>query len=298
MLNEKLKGGIYVAIGASSYGMLTTFVKMAYREGFSTAEVTISQYILGVFGLLLLNLFSKKNAEPKIKPSTRTGIKLVLAGSSLGLTSAFLYLAVQYVSVSVGIILLMQTVWMGVVVEMIIHKRIPERQKLFAVVIILGGTVLATALGQGAVRVNLTGITWGLLAALSYTATMYSSNSIGLQYPPLKRSLLMISGGLLMILIIFHSHINHDFSFRIFFRWGILLSLFGTILPPVLLTRGMPLTGMGLGAIIASLEIPVSVLMAFVLINESVSALQWTGVILILLAVVLMNIRNHKPVPK
>jgi len=69
-------------------------------------------------------------------------------------------------------------------------------------------------------------------------------------------------------------------------------------LPPVLLTRGMPLTGMGLGAIIASLEIPVSVLMAFVLINESVSALQWTGVILILLAVVLMNIRNHKPVPK
>lgn len=298
MLNEKLKGGIYVAIGASSYGMLTTFVKMAYREGFSTAEVTISQYILGVFGLLLLNLFSKKNAEPKIKPSTRTGIKLVLAGSSLGLTSAFLYLAVQYVSVSVGIILLMQTVWMGVVVEMIIHKRIPERQKLFAVVIILGGTVLATALGQGAVRVNLTGITWGLLAALSYTATMYSSNSFGLQYPPLKRSLLMISGGLLMILIIFHSHINQDFSFRIFFRWGILLSLFGTILPPVLLTRGMPLTGMGLGAIIASLEIPVSVLMAFVLINESVSALQWTGVILILLAVVLMNIRNHKPVPK
>ena len=297
MLNEKLKGGIYVAIGASSYGMLTTFVKMAYREGFSTAEVTISQYILGVFGLLLLNLFSKKNAEPKIKPSTRTGIKLVLAGSSLGLTSAFLYLAVQYVSVSVGIILLMQTVWMGVVVEMIVHKRVPERRKLFAVVIILGGTVLATALGQGTVRVNLTGITWGLLAALSYTATMYSSNSIGLQYPPLKRSLLMISGGLLIILIIFHSHIDQDFSFRIFFRWGILLSLFGTILPPVLLTRGMPLTGMGLGAIIASLEIPVSVLMAFVLINESVSALQWTGVILILLAVVLMNIKNHKSVP-
>ena len=298
MLNIKVKGAIYVAIGASSYGMLTTFVKMAYREGFSTAEVTISQYILGAFGLLLLNVFSKKKAEPKVKPATRTGIKLILAGSSLGLTSAFLYLAVQYVSVSVGIILLMQTVWMGVVVEMIIHKSIPERRKLFAVVIILGGTVLATALGQGTVRVNLTGISWGLLAALSYTATMYSSNSIGLQYPPLKRSLLLISGGLLIILIIFHTHINRDFSFRIFFRWGILLSLFGTILPPILLTRGMPLTGMGLGAIIASLEIPVSVLMAFVLINESVSALQWAGVILILLAVVLMNIKNRKPIPK
>lgn len=298
MLNQKIKGGIYVAIGASSYGMLTTFVKMAYREGFSTAEVTISQYLLGFVGLLLLNLFSKKSAEPKVKPETRIDIKLILAGSSLGLTSAFLYLSVQYVSVSVGIILLMQTVWMGVVLEMIIHKSVPGRRKLFAVVIILGGTVLATALGQGTVRVNLEGIGWGLSAALSYTATMYSSNSIGLHYLPLKRSLFMISGGLLIILIIFHTHINQDFSFRIFFRWGILLSLFGTILPPILLTRGMPLTGIGLGAIIASLEIPVSVLMAFALINESVSAFQWTGVILILLAVVLMNIRNRKPVPK
>src|SRR3569833_509346 len=216
MLNIKVKGAIYVAIGASSYGMLTTFVKMAYREGFSTAEVTISQYILGAFGLLLLNVFSKKKAEPKVKPATRTGIKLILAGSSLGLTSAFLYLAVQYVSVSVGIILLMLTVWMGVVVELIIHKSIPERRKLFAVVIILGGTVLATALGQGTVRVNLTGISWGLLAALSYTATMYSSNSIGLQYPPLKRSLLLISGGLLFFF----------FFFFLFFFWVFLFWFF------------------------------------------------------------------------
>ena len=71
--------------------------------------------------------------------------------------------------------------------------------------------------------------------------------------------------------------------------WGLLISLFGTILPPLLFTRGMPLTGMGLGAIIASVEIPVSVLMAHLLLKEPVSVLQWTGVMLILIAVVLMN---------
>jgi drug/metabolite transporter (DMT)-like permease len=52
----------------------------------------------------------------------------------------------------------------------------------------------------------------------------------------------------------------------------------------------MPLTGMGLGAIIASVEIPVSVLMAHLLLKEPVSFLQWVGVILILFSVVLMNI--------
>ncbi|MEZ2334694.1 DMT family transporter [Mucilaginibacter sp. RCC_168] len=298
MINDKLKGGIYVALGASSYGMLTTFVKMAYSEGFNTAEVTLSQYVLGAFGLLLLNQFGRKKHSPLVKSTTYTAIKLVLAGTSLGLTSVFLYLAMQYVSVSVGIVLLMQSVWMGVIVEMIIHKKLPGARKLLAVIIILGGTVLATALGQQSIRVSWAGIGWGLSAALAYTATMYSSNSVGLQFPPLKRSLLMISGGLIMIIVIFHAHINLDFSFRIFLRWGILLSLFGTILPPILLTRGMPLIDMGLGAIIVSLEIPVSVLMAFFLINERVSGLQWTGVFMILLAVVLMNIGKREPVPK
>jgi drug/metabolite transporter (DMT)-like permease len=69
-------------------------------------------------------------------------------------------------------------------------------------------------------------------------------------------------------------------------------------LPPVLLTRSLPLTGMGLGAIIASLEIPVSVIMALVLINELVSSIQWIGVLLILLAVVMMDMGKRDPAPE
>jgi drug/metabolite transporter (DMT)-like permease len=104
----------------------------------------------------------------------------------------------------------------------------------------------------------------------------------------------MILGGLIIIALVFHSSLNQGFSYKIFMRWGILLSLFGTVLPPILFTRGMPLIGMGLGAIIATIEIPVSVLMAHLLLKEPVNFLQWLGVILILLAVALMNIRKRK----
>lgn len=100
----------------------------------------------------------------------------------------------------------------------------------------------------------------------------------------------MILGGLIVILIIFHASLNPHFSFGIFLSWGLVVSLFGTVLPPLLFTRGMPLTGIGLGAIIASIEIPVSVFMAHLLLKEPVSPFQWTGVMFILFAVVLMNI--------
>lgn len=293
MKNNVLKGSLFIALGASSYGMLATFVKMAYQEGFSTAEVTLSQYILGFAGLLILSLFSKTKQKVKTEKSGfKSVFKLILAGTSLGLTSTFYYLSVQYVPVSVAIVLLMQAVWMGVIAEMIIYKKIPGLRKIISVLIILIGTVLAINLLQESVIINWTGFFWGLMAALSYTATMYSSNNIELDSPPLRRSLFMILGGFIVIALIFHSSMNSHFSTGIFMRWGIVLSLFGTILPPLLFTIGMPLTGMGLGAIIASVEIPVSILVAYIWLKEPVDFMQWMGVILILFAVVLMNIRK------
>jgi len=295
MKNKVIKGSILVALGASSYGMLATFVKMAYQEGFSTAEVTLSQFSLGFTGLFILTLFRKKEPLQEAKTSGVKNIfKLIFAGTAMGLTSIFYYMAVQYIPVSVGIVLLMQTVWMGVILEMILHKKAPGIRKIVSVFIILAGTVLATNLLKQSVGINWTGFGWGIMAAVSYTASIYASNHIQLQFPPLKRSLYMILGGLITISIIFHSALNPQFSFEILLRWGLILSLFGTILPPLLFNRGMPLTGMGLGAIIASVEIPVSILMAHLLLKEPVNFFQWLGVMLILFAVILMNLGKSK----
>jgi drug/metabolite transporter (DMT)-like permease len=295
MKNRILKGSLLIALGASSYGMLGTFVKMAYKDGYSTAEVTLSQFGIGFATLLMLSLIPKRRGEQKVKaPSIKSIFKLMVAGTSLGLTSIFYYLAVQYIPVSVAIVLLMQTVWMGVLLETVLYKRIPGIRKSLAVLLILGGTVLATGLFKNSLKINWVGFGWGLMSAVSYTATMYSSNKLELHLPPLKRSLYMILGGLIIISLVFHASLNQHFSYGIFLSWALVISLFGTILPPLLFTRGMPLTGIGLGAIIASLEIPIAVLMAHLLLKEPVGLLQWAGVGLILFAVILMNMGKAK----
>lgn len=293
MKNQLLKGSILVGLGASSYGMLATFVKMAYQGGYTTAEVTLSQFSLGFAGLFILSLFRKRQPASESKTSAiRSILKLIVAGTSLGLTSIFYYISVQYIPVSVGIVLLMQTVWMGLIVEVIQNKKAPGLPKIVSVVIILCGTVLATNLLNESAGISWVGFGWGIMAAICYTATMYTSNHLEVHFPPLKRSLYLILGGLIVIALIYHTALNREFSYGIFMSWGLLLSLFGTILPPLLFTRGMPLTGMGLGAIIASVEIPVAILTAKVLLKEPVSLPQWMGVMLILLAVVLMNIKK------
>ena len=60
------------------------------------------------------------------------------------------------------------------------------------------------------------------------------------------------------------------------------------------MNAGFPHTGLGLGSIISSVELPASVMMAFFILNEEVILSQWVGIVLILIAIVIMNIQFKK----
>ena len=317
------KGVLFVAMGASIFGMLATFVKLSYRDGFTTSEVTTAQFVLGLVGLLILNGIQTKTAKKNLtKPTAKEVRILMLAGTSLGCTSLFYYLCVQYINVSIAIVLLMQSVWFSVVVESFISRKFPNLKKIIATVIVLAGTFLATNLINLNVTLDWHGVFWGLMAAASFTATMFTSNTLATHIPVLRKSLIMLSGGAIIVFIFlffaqigplhfdflksfylnFTNNTEHikPFDFSIFYTYGFVLALFGTIIPPILFNLGFPKTGLGLGSIISSLELPVSVTMAFVLLGEEVIVIQWVGIILILFAIVLMNLpsRKNKLVPE
>lgn len=293
--NSVLKGVVLVGLGATSYGMLATFVRLAYNEGFTTAEVTTSQFVFGILGILLINLFQKiKKGTTVVNATKRNIFQLMLAGSSLGMTSVFYYLAVKYIPVSIAIILLMQTVWMGVLIEMILDKKVPSRLKIISVFIVLMGTLLATNIFKNDAQLDWHGIMWGMLAALSFTTTMFTANRVAVGISSAQRSLFMLLGGAVIVFSFAVATQNTPFNFEIFMKWGIVLSLFGTIIPPMLMNEGFPLTGIGLGSIVSALELPVSVLMAYFLLHEQVILVQWIGIILIVLAIVVMNMNWDK----
>lgn len=293
--NKVLRGVVLVGLGATSYGMLATFVKLAYQENYTTAEVTSSQFILGILGILIINGFQKmRNGSNVIKPSRSNIFYLMLAGTSLGMTSVFYYLAVKYIPVSIGIVLLMQTVWMGVLLEWILDKKAPSLQKIISVLIVLAGTALATNLINSAISLDWRGIMWGVLAAASFTTTMFTANRIAVGISSAQRSLYMLLGGAVIVFGFAIATQTTPFNYDIFLKWGIVLALFGTIIPPMLMNAGFPDTGIGLGSIVSSLELPVSVMMAFIILDETVVFSQWIGILLIILAIVIMNINYRK----
>ena len=293
---------MFVALGASSYGMLASFVKMAYKQGFTTAEVTISQYVFAIICLLVTNFFIK-NTQTATKKNI---FKLVLSGTSMGFTSVLYYLCVKYINASIAVVLLMQSVWIGVLIEAFISKKVPSFAKLAAVAFVLFGTLLATNIFSDVITYDFKGFLFGFLAAVSFSITLYSTNSVAKDLNAYKRSLFMLFGGGIIVLIfslltqLLPTYMNmhfiaeefisvKTFDSSILYTWGILLSVFGTVLPPILLNKGFPLTGVGLGSIVSAVELPVSVTFAFIFLHEQVLFSQWIGIVIILAAVLLIN---------
>ena len=294
-MDSNLRGILYVAIGACSYGVLATFVKFANNAGHGTAGLAFSQYLFGAIILTVLSfVFSKKTDSKKVQVSSKSPkLKLVLFGAFLGLTSSFYYLSIQYVPVSVGIILLMQTIWMGVALEFFIARHLVNKTKVLGAAIAIVGTLLAAKVFETDINLDIRGIGFGLLAAMSFTGVMYATSRISLELSNLIRTKYLVIGGLLAIVVFWNFQILEEFSWFLFIKWGSFLGVFGTIIPPILFNKGFPQVGTGLGSIVSALEIPVSVFSAYLVLGEHISELQWLGIVIILFAVVVINIRKN-----
>ena len=295
----KLKGSLFVLAGASSYGLLTPMAKLAYKAGLSAAVVSIGQVLFGsimVGILLIIQYFTGTKTGKYIDPTRRKKLLLVGAGTFLGLTTVFIYKALELLPASIGIVLLFQFTWMGVVVEVIQSKKRPGNEKLLSLLILLIGTLFASgALETKEAKLNTVGIVWALLSAVSYTMVIYVSGNTVNEAPPLKRTFYMSIGALIVTLLCFNpgtfvSSISH---WEIV-KWALMLGFVGAVLAPVLLNVGLPAVGVALGTIFSAAELPTVVVVSVLMLGEHVTPLQWIGVGGILLAVALPYIITAK----
>ncbi len=288
-------GLLYVGFGSLSYGILATVVKYANGLGASTAFLTFSQYLFASIFLTILAWRVGKSKSIGTKyalPSKKLKLKMVLYGTTLGFSSSFYYLTIQYVPVSVAIILLMQAIWMGVVVDFISTKGENSRIKIIGALVAITGTLLAANVFESSFVLHPLGITFGLLAAISFTSFMYFSNLLGHQTHVLIKSKYLVYGGFIVVIFFWNFEIFQSFNLSNMLKYGLFLAIFGSMVPPICFAQGMPATGTGLGSIATSIEIPFSVLSAAIVLSEDVSTLQWIGIAVILVAVVLINFKK------
>ena len=100
-------------------------------------------------------------------------------------------------------------------------------------------------------------------------------------------------GGFIAILLFWNIQIIEELNTVALIKWGVVLGLFGTVLPPILFNNGVPKIGAGLAGILATLEIPVSILSAYFMLNERIGILQAVGILIILVTIIKINMQKQ-----
>ncbi|QDS33302.1 EamA family transporter [Brevibacillus brevis] len=280
-----------VLLGACSYGVLSIFMKHAFQLGFTPFEMSGSQLIFGGLIMTVMAIFFSKQ-----RFSFKYLLLLAPASLMMASTSLFYHQAVSRVSASLAIVLLFQFTWIGVLLEAIVDRKWPTAEKWVSLVMLGAGTVLASGLGESGIQsVDMVGLIFGLMSGATFALVIFFSGRILPGMDPYLRSAISISMAALMLSIVYPpTFLVNGQLLQSLLPLGLLVAIFGSVIPIFCLAVGVPRIGNGLATILSAVELPTVVLLSSFVLQEAVSLPQWGGVFMILAAICVPQVKWRK----
>ncbi|BAQ09597.1 drug/metabolite exporter family transporter [Bacillus sp. OxB-1] len=282
---------IFIVIGASCYGILSTIIKLAIQDGFTAAEAVTSQYYFG-FCLSLLIFAVVHRGIPKFGG----GWTLVLAGLFTAFTGTVYGQAVSYMPASLAVVMLFQFTWIGMLFDCLANRRLPKRIEVISLVFLFGGTILAAGVIDADISaIPWQGWAWGMTAAVSFASFIMVNQKQVEGMDTITRLLFMSFFATIAITFFQSPEIIWNGSLgNGLWVYGLILGLFGIVLPILLFSIGVPRVGTGTSSILSSMELPVAVTASVLLLHETLTSLQVIGILIILGGMVLPSIVQRR----
>ncbi|QTB24802.1 DMT family transporter [Lysinibacillus sphaericus] len=279
---------LLVIIAASSFGIVSTIIKLAMRSGFSVSEAVTSQFFIG-FCIAVCIFLVTNRAKMSFK-----GVKiLIFAGILTGLTNILYGHSLNFLPASLAVVLLFQFTWIGMLISCITKRQFPSRIELISLLILVAGTIPAAGIiDVDLSQIPMQGWLWGLAAALCYSLFLYVNGKATANMSTSNR-LVFVSFFAFMITAVFQSPEiiwNGTLFNEGLWVYGLALGLFGMIIPVFLFTIAVPKVGLGMSSILSAVELPIAVMVSVMLLSETVTTLQIAGIVTIIIGICLPTI--------
>ncbi|WP_068674239.1 DMT family transporter [Oceanobacillus sp. Castelsardo] len=286
------KGILFVLLGAGCFGFTPIFAKLGFSYGYSLGEITIVQMIISSFLLWSFTLLKRSSFKGLNKKNI---LQIMITGCFVGLTSIFYYGSMQYLPASLAIVLMFQFVWIGIILEWIFTKIKPSPTTLLSIILILIGVFFASNIANGDIQgLPVKGFVFGILSAFTYAGFIFFSGKIAVHVDAWTRSSFMVTGSTILVLILFMRDIPTVLPLeKNLLTTAVGVSLFGAVLPPLFYAVGAPLVSGGIANILTSIELPIAILSASLILSETVTPLQWLGTAIILAAIALNELGTN-----
>lgn len=296
-MNKLLLYPLLIVLASSSYGILSTIIKVAMHNGFTTSEAVTSQYAIG-FLLAVILFICTQRSLPKL--NGKGFLILMITGLLTGTTGIVYGQAVHYLPASLAVVMLFQFTWIGVLLDCAVHRRKPKRSEVISIIILIIGTVLAA----GLIDADISGLDWrgwvfGFASAISFACFMqYNSKHVDGVNPISRMTIAAFFS--LVITCVFQSpeiiYTGKLFTTDLLY-YGLALGFFGIILPISLFSIAVPKVGGALASILSATELPVAILASVIVLHELLTTLQVIGIVIVLAGMTLPTILEQRRKP-
>jgi drug/metabolite transporter (DMT)-like permease len=276
-------GLLLIVISAAAFGTLPIFTRLAYAAGADPTTVLLLRFAIAA-GVMVLVMVTRRIPFP----SGRVLLALVLMGG-LGYVVQSLAYFTALTMISAGLVALLLYLYPAIVTVLsaILFKERLTPVKIGALLLALVGTALTVQPGGGG---RMLGIILGIAAAIIYSIYIL----VGSRLMPRTGAIASSTTVMLAAAIVYLGIVGvHGPTFpRTIPGWIAILAiaLVSTVLPIVTFFAGLSRIGPTRASTISTFEPVVTVILAALILGETINALQLLGGFLILAAAVICSV--------
>lgn len=279
-----LKASIMLGIAGCSYGMYLIVIKLGNNAGYMREDLMAGQYLLGtiVLGVIML-------ARYRYKLNLKQIGKLMVVGFFAFATGVCMYENIALTSTSFAVTMLFQYVWIGILFDCVLTRKLPSKQILLATLLVIVGTPLAAGFVSSSVEVGLDAILWGLAAAVFYAAMLWCSARFETHVPSVTRTFWSAVGQTIFATIASSKFYVTAVVDPGVFIYVVPLAAVAVVIPCLLIMKNSPKVPLGITNIMTGFELPAVVILGTLILGETHDALTIFGVLLICAGIVVSN---------
>ena len=287
-VSQRLHGSLMIIASAVCFGLLPIFARFAYAEGAKIFDLLFVRFVLA---FLMLGIYL--SWQKKIRLPSKRVLLTLLGMGAIGyfMSSTFYFSALLYIPVSVVVLILYTYPAFVTGLSFVFgFDRISFRLMLSLLCAMVGLVLVANPI----FNLSPIGPLLALGASLAYTGFILVGSRF-LKNMEGEESTFYILGATALsfgILGSFSGGLNISWNIDGWI-WVILIAFVSTTLSMTLFFKGLRLIGPSRTSILSTAELVTSVVMAFIIFNETLTSLQFVGALLIITAA-LLAATSHK----
>lgn len=286
-----IKNSAYILLAGSLWGIISIFVNLLKEAGFNSIQcVAIRCFFTALF--LVCYIIIKDKSLLKIQP------KDIVYFIGTGILSIVFFNFCYFQSIEeIGgaavpaLLLYTAPLFVMIMSFFVFHEKL-TRKKIISLLMTIVGLCLVTGAFTGEERISFTSVLYGLGSGIGYALYTVFGKFVVKKYNAL--TITAYTFIIATIVAVPFSGVFTDISFLFSIKSVVAavgLSLLSTVLPFMLYTKGLNGMDAGKASIIATAEPFVAAIVGVLLFQETFTIWKIAGMILILAAIILLNIK-------